>query len=127
VFNKFKDDRNSIKTAIREARTEDLLSLYEATYLRVHGEEILDEALELVKTKLEELKMSHDLKPSLAKQVLQAMSRPMRKALPRLLARECIFLYQEDELHNEILLKFAKLDFNILQQQHQEELSIITK
>ena len=127
MFNKFKDDRNSIKTAIREARTEDLLSLYEATYLRVHGEEILDEALELVKTKLEELKMSHDLKPSLAKQVLQAMSRPMRKALPRLLARECIFLYQEDELHNEILLKFAKLDFNILQQQHQEELSIITK
>ena len=106
---------------------EDLLSLYEATHLRVHGEEILDEALELTRTKLEELKVSHDLKPSLTRRVLQAISRPMRKALPRLLAREHISFYQEDECHKEILLKFAKLDFNILQQEHQEELSIITK
>ncbi|KAJ8420687.1 hypothetical protein Cgig2_019561 [Carnegiea gigantea] len=51
----------------------------------------------------------------------------MRKALPRLLTRNYISFYQEDEFHNEILLKFAKLDFNILQQEHQEELSIITK
>ena len=43
---------------------QDLLSLYEAAYLRVHGEDILEEALEVTKTKLAEL-VPH-LAPSLA-------------------------------------------------------------
>ena len=104
---------------------QDLLSLYEATYLRVHGEDILEEALEVTKTKLEEW-VPH-LAPSLAKQVLHALSRPMRKALPRMYAREFMFFYQGDEFHDEVLLKLAKLNFNILQRQHQQELSIVSR
>lgn len=104
---------------------QDLLCLYEATYLRVHGEDILEEALEFTKTKLKEL-VPH-LAPSLAKQVLHALSRPMRKALPRMYAREFMSFYQEDEFHDEVLLKFAKFDFNILQRQHQQELSIVSR
>jgi len=122
VFNKFKASQNSFKEV--EA-VHDLLGLYEAAYLGVHGEDILDEALYFTKTKLQE-KAPH-LKPSLAEQVLHALSRPIRKALPRVFAREFISFYQEDEFHDEVLLKFAKLDFNILQKQHQQELSIITR
>lgn len=81
VFNKFKDDKNSFETTINEVGVEELLSLYEATYLRVHEEEILDEALELARTKLEELKVSHDLKPSLARRVLQAIYRDLCEKL----------------------------------------------
>ena len=107
---------------LREAQ--DLLSLYKATYLRIHGEDILVEALEFTTTKLKEL-VPH-LAPSLAKQVQQALSRPLHKALPRLYAREFMSFYQEDEFHD-VLLKFAKFDFSILQKQHQHELSIVSR
>ncbi|XVF70504.1 hypothetical protein PTKIN_Ptkin11bG0167100 [Pterospermum kingtungense] len=36
-------------------------------------------------------------------------------------------IYQEDPSHNEALLTFAKLDFNMLQRLHQEQLSQIEK
>lgn len=125
VFTKFKDEKSSFEDWLMSRDAQDLLSLYEATYLRVHGEDILEEALEVTKTKLEEL-VPH-LAPSLAKQVLHALSRPMRKALPRMYAREFMSFYQEDEFHDQVLLKFAKLDFNILQRQHQQELSIVSR
>ncbi|KAJ8421041.1 hypothetical protein Cgig2_010227 [Carnegiea gigantea] len=125
VFTKFKDEKNNFKDGLMSRDAQHLLSLYEATYLRVHGEDILEEALELTKTKLKEL-VPH-LAPSLAKQVQHALLRPMRKALPRMYAREFMSFYQEDKFHDQVLLKFAKLDFNILQRQHQQELSIISR
>ncbi|KAJ8436255.1 hypothetical protein Cgig2_023430 [Carnegiea gigantea] len=125
IFTKFKDGKNSFKDGLMSRDVQDLLSLYEATYLRVHGEDILEEALEVTKTKLEEW-VPH-LAPSVAKQVLHALSRPMRKALPRMYAREFMSFYQEDEFHDQVLLKFAKLDFNILQRQHLQELSIVSR
>ncbi|KAJ8436194.1 hypothetical protein Cgig2_006881 [Carnegiea gigantea] len=112
------DQKNIFKDGLMPMDSQDLLSLYEATYLRVHGEDILDEALEVTKTKLEEL-VPH-LAPSLAKQVLHALSRPLRKALPRIHAREFMSSYQEDEFHDQ-------LDFNILQRQHRQELSIVSR
>ncbi|KAJ8436199.1 hypothetical protein Cgig2_006886 [Carnegiea gigantea] len=125
IFTKFKDDKNGFKVGLMSRDAQELLGLYEATYLRVHEEDILEDALELSKTKLKELVPY--LAPSLAKHVLHALSRPMRKALPRMYAREFMSFYQEDEFHDQVLLKFAKLDFNILQRQHHQELSIISR
>ncbi|KAF7851627.1 hypothetical protein BT93_L3452 [Corymbia citriodora subsp. variegata] len=125
VFNKFKDsDGNFKKSLITDVRG--LLSLYEACHLRCHGDVILEEALPFAITHLEsidEMKVS----TSLAKQVSHAQEQPLRKGLPRLEARHYISLYQEEPSHDKILLTLAKLDFNLLQEQHQKEIGKITR
>ncbi|KAJ0102544.1 hypothetical protein Patl1_04439 [Pistacia atlantica] len=42
-------------------------------------------------------------------------------------SRYYMSIYHEEASHNEVILTFAKLDFNILQKLHQKELSAITK
>ena len=104
-----------------------MLSLYEACHLRVHGEDILDEALTFTVTYLELYNENIQVSPSLAKQVKHALKQPIRRGLPRLEACYYIPIYQEDPSHDEVLLSFAKLDFNSLQELHQKELSHITR
>ncbi|KAL3742545.1 hypothetical protein ACJRO7_017935 [Eucalyptus globulus] len=125
VLNNFKDNEGNFKKSlITDVRG--LLSLYEACHLRCHGDAILEEALPFAVTHLEsidEMKVS----TSLAKQVSHALKQPLRKGLPRLEARHYIILYQEKPSHDEVLLTLAKLDFNLLQEQHQKELGGITR
>ncbi|XP_074294148.1 (+)-delta-cadinene synthase isozyme C2-like [Silene latifolia] len=124
IFNEFIDKKVGLKDFVT-ADVEGLLSLYEATHLRLHGETILEKALGFTKKALE-LKVP-SLPPSLAARVLYTLRCPVQKSLPRLGAREYISLYQDIELHNEAILKFAKLDFNLVQLQHIQELGIISK
>ncbi|KAG7980231.1 hypothetical protein I3843_05G171300 [Carya illinoinensis] len=80
VFSKFKDSegRNFKESIIHDVRG--ILSLYEASHMRVHGEDIL-EALHFTTTQLES--MVSNLNPSVAAQVRRALERPLRKWLPR--------------------------------------------
>lgn len=102
-----------------------LLSLYEAAQLRVHGEEILEEALSFTITHLESMipKLSNELKA----QVGEALSQPIHTNLPRMTARKYICIYENINSHNDLLLRFAKLDFNIVQKVHQKELGELTR
>uniref|UniRef100_A0A2N9I7S9 Uncharacterized protein n=1 Tax=Fagus sylvatica TaxID=28930 RepID=A0A2N9I7S9_FAGSY len=123
-FTKFKDSNGNFKESlISDVRG--MLSLYEATHLRVHGEVILDEALVFTTTHLESV--ATRLCFPLAAQVSHALKQPIHKGLPRLEARYYFSIYQEDPSHNKVLLTFAKLDFNLLQKMHQKELSDITR
>ncbi|KAF3956996.1 hypothetical protein CMV_017945 [Castanea mollissima] len=51
VFNKFKDEDGQFKESLT-SNVEGMLAFYEATHLRVHGEDILDEALEFTTSHL---------------------------------------------------------------------------
>lgn len=103
-----------------------MLSLYEACHLRVNGEDVLDEALSFTLTHLESID-ENQVGPALAKQVSHALQRPIYKGLPRLEARQYIPIYQEEPSHNELLLSLAKLDFNLMQEQHKNELGHIAR
>ncbi|KAM2566828.1 (-)-germacrene D synthase-like [Malus sylvestris] len=125
LFNKFKDGDGKFKETLVDDVV-GLLSLYEATHLRIHGEEILDEALTFTTTQLE--LTIYRLSPPLAKTVTHALNQQLRKGLPRVEARYYLSVYEElRESPNETLLTFAKLDFNRLQRVHQKELSEITR
>ncbi|KAI9186484.1 hypothetical protein LWI28_017722 [Acer negundo] len=104
-----------------------MLSLYEATHLRHHGEDILEEALIFSKAHLKsfaEKSSTHFL----AKQIINALEIPLHKGMPRLEALKYISFYQEDyESRNETLLLFAKLDFNRVQLLHQQEISHLSR
>ncbi|XP_037497671.1 LOW QUALITY PROTEIN: alpha-copaene synthase [Jatropha curcas] len=119
IFEKFKDGEGKFK----ESLTHDvmgMLSLYEAAHLGIQGEDILDEAIDFTTTNLQLL--LPQLSSDLANEVSHALNRPIRKCLPRLEARHYIEVYKREKSHNSTLLKFAKLDFNRLQQLHQKEL-----
>ncbi|OIT00339.1 (-)-germacrene d synthase [Nicotiana attenuata] len=59
--------------------------------------------------------------------VNDALKYPINNTIVRVGTRKYISFYQEDESHNEVLLHFAKLDFNILQRLHKKELCDITR
>ncbi|KAL3740130.1 hypothetical protein ACJRO7_021418 [Eucalyptus globulus] len=124
IFNKFKDPSGKFSEK-HASDVRGLLSLYEASHLSVHGEDVLDQALSFSLTHLESVK--EQLSPPLATQVRHALKQTIRKGVPRLEARQYISMYEAEPLHNEVLLSLAKLDFNRLQKQHQKELFDITR
>ena len=129
VFNKFKDANGNFK----EGLTSDLpgmLSFYEATHLRVHGEDILEDGLLFTTPHLE--LSAKDVNHALTAQITQALERPLRKNPERLYARHYMSIFSDNnpktlDLDAAALLKLAKLDFNLLQSLHKEELSEIIK
>ncbi|MCD7449961.1 Vetispiradiene synthase 1 [Datura stramonium] len=72
-----------------------LLNLYEASHVRTHGEDILEEALAFSTSHLE-------------------------SAAPHLKS-------PREESKNGVLLRFAKLDYNLLQMLHKQELSEVSR
>ncbi|KAI5673134.1 hypothetical protein M9H77_13498 [Catharanthus roseus] len=102
-----------------------LLCLYEAAHFRVDGENILEEALIFTTNALESTVSK--LGNFFAKQVDEALKMPIHKTLTRLGARLYMPIYQQNESHNEVFLKWCKLDFNSLQKLHRRELSGLTK
>ncbi|KAG2677982.1 hypothetical protein I3760_12G121700 [Carya illinoinensis] len=125
VFNKFKDSKGNFRESLIDD-VRGILALYEASHMRVHGEDILDEALDFTTARLESM-VTVDSNPSVVAQVSRALQRPLRKCLPRLEARHYLSIYQESGSFSEVLLNFAKLDFNILQGQHQKELAHLSR
>ncbi|XP_050220086.1 alpha-copaene synthase-like isoform X2 [Mercurialis annua] len=122
LFDKFKESDGNFKTSI----TNDvfgMLSLYEAAHLSIPGENILDEALDFTTATLQSF--LPELTNHLATHVSHSLNRPIRKCLPRLETRYYIDAYPMEKSYDETLLKFAKLDFNMLQKLHQKELYIV--
>ncbi|KAI8007435.1 (-)-germacrene D synthase [Camellia lanceoleosa] len=123
-FKKFTDEKGEFNSVLKEnARA--LLCLYEASHLRVQGEDILEEALKFTSKHLRSM-LAH-LNSPLSEQVTHSLEVPLHKGMPRLEARHYINVYQADLERNSVLLELAKLDFNLLQRLHQREISDITR
>ncbi|XP_051152104.1 beta-caryophyllene synthase-like [Andrographis paniculata] len=125
VFDVFLNEEGKFKDSLAE-NVEGILSLYEAAQYGIHGEEILDLAKEFALSHLESI-VSKIRDTSLAARVEEAIETPIHKSLNRLHAAKFIRMYRQDECRNELLLAFAKLDFNLLQKMHQKEISDLTR
>ncbi|PHT55771.1 hypothetical protein CQW23_04257 [Capsicum baccatum] len=124
AFRKFTNGEGNYKEAlVNDAKG--MLSLYEASH-RIHGEEILDKALNFTNSQLK-LTLPKLSNSFLGKQVSNALKFPIKDGVVRVETRKYISIYEEDESHNDVLLKFAKLDFNLLQRLHKKELCDITR
>ncbi|RWR93512.1 terpene synthase 1 [Cinnamomum micranthum f. kanehirae] len=119
VFMKFKDEEGRFKRTLA-GDTRSLLSLYEAAHMGTHGENILDEAIAFTREHLNSALPC--LHPPFSTLVELALELPLRKRIERLQTSYYISIYQEDKDRSDILLEFAKRDFNLLQLLHQEEL-----
>ncbi|XP_029129103.1 probable terpene synthase 2 isoform X3 [Cajanus cajan] len=125
VFYKFKDQTGNFNETLAND-IQGMMSLYEASQLRIHGEEILEEAYKFTHVQLTK-SLTTQLSPFLAAQVNHILGQSLHKGIPRLEARHYMSFYEEDPSHDENLLTFAKLDFNMLQKLHRKELSDVTK
>ncbi|KAL7099119.1 hypothetical protein ACP275_09G062800 [Erythranthe tilingii] len=123
IFKRFTENNGKFKKTVVSNIDEvnGVLSLYEATYLRRQGEEILDKAFSFSKAHLEFVAPNLTESP-LKKQVLHALDQSFFRGIPRVESRHFISLYEQDESNSESLLRLAKLDFNLLQMHHKEEL-----
>uniref|UniRef100_A0A7N2MQA0 Terpene synthase N-terminal domain-containing protein n=1 Tax=Quercus lobata TaxID=97700 RepID=A0A7N2MQA0_QUELO len=79
TFNKFKDKDGQFKESLA-SNVKDMLAFYEAAHLRMHGEGILDEALEFTTTHLKSTVSA--ICNLLAKQVTRALKQPLHKGIP---------------------------------------------
>ncbi|XP_071727396.1 (E)-beta-farnesene synthase-like [Rutidosis leptorrhynchoides] len=114
----------------KESLTNDalgMLGLYEAAYMRIEGEKILDDAIEFTKIHLGMMAKDPSCDSLLRTQIEQALKQPLRKKLQRIEALRFIPIYAQEANHDEILLKFAKLDYNMVQSLHKHELSQVSK
>ncbi|MED6169596.1 hypothetical protein PIB30_022665, partial [Stylosanthes scabra] len=100
-------------------------SLFEATQLRIREDDILEEAHEFTYNKLKSI--TNQLDPSLADQINQSLALPLYKTISRTRARSYMSFYERYPSHDKVFLKFAKLDFNMLQKWHQKEVGSTTK
>nr|GMC82752.1 (E,E)-germacrene B synthase-like isoform X2 [Ipomoea batatas] len=124
MFEKFMDCDGKFKESLIN-NVPALLSLYEASHLRVHGEQVLEEALIFTTSHLESI--LPNLTNTLRSQVSEALKQPIRKRLIRLDAHKFISTFEPNGTQDALLLKFAKLDFNLLQKEHQRELGSLTR
>ncbi|CAI0374741.1 unnamed protein product [Linum tenue] len=105
---------------------EGMMGLYEAAHLHMHGETILDQAIEFATTRL--TKYYEQLQKQLARRVAHVLKRPLRKGVERHEQLFFISVYEQMEGdHDAILLKLAKLSWNSLQHSYQQELRSITQ
>ncbi|XP_058744616.1 (-)-germacrene D synthase-like [Vicia villosa] len=124
VFTKLKDEQGYFNKKLI-SDVEGMLSLYEASHMMIHGEDILEEVLAFTSTNLESVatQSSHPL----AARIKYTLKQAIHKNFPRLEARRYISIYEEDPFHDEILLTLAKRDFNLLQTLHQKEFGNLCK
>ncbi|XVF15081.1 hypothetical protein REPUB_Repub09cG0118500 [Reevesia pubescens] len=120
VFSSFMDEMGKFKADLCED-CKGLLNLYEASYLSVEGENMLDNARDFAAKHLKEcLKQKKDQYLSLL--VEHALELPLHYRVPRMEARWFINVYERRDDRFPILLELAKLDFNMVQAVHQDDL-----
>ena len=124
MFNKFKNKEGKFKQDLRKD-IKGLLGLYEASQLRIEGEDILDEAerfsSSILKAGLEHLDHQE------ATFVEHTLEHPYHKSLARFMAKTFLNDFQGQNGWMTVLQELAKTDFNMVQSTHQRELLQILK
>ncbi|CAK7345763.1 unnamed protein product [Dovyalis caffra] len=121
VFNRFKDERGNFRANVC-SDIKGMLHLYEASYYSVEGESILDDARNFTSKHLENYVKQCDSNEYLSMLVIHTLETPLAWRVLRFEASWFIKLYESQQNMEPILLELAKLDFNMTQATHQEEL-----
>ncbi|OMO83620.1 hypothetical protein COLO4_22401 [Corchorus olitorius] len=126
VFSSFMDETGDFKAGLNED-CKGLLNLYEASFFSVEGENILEKARDFAAKHLKEYVKQNNKDEYLSMLVDHALELPLHWRVLRLEARWFIDVYERQENRIPILLELAKLDFNIVQAVHQDDLRDTSK
>ncbi|KAL6143836.1 hypothetical protein ACLB2K_054531 [Fragaria x ananassa] len=128
VFKNFTDCDGSFKDCLCKD-VKGMLSLYEASFLGFEGETLLDEALAFTSMHLKNLscRLLDTHGRNVLEQVSHALEMPLHHRMQRLEARWYIEVYNKRQDANQMLLEFAKLDYNVVQQTYQSDLKDLSR
>ena len=129
VFNVFKDETGKFKACMSDDIM-GMLSLYEASFHLIKGENILEEAREFATKCLEKYMMTRQNKvdDQIGLLVSHALELPLHWRISKLEVRWYIDVYEKrQDMMNSILIEFAKLDFNMVQLTHQIDLKHVSR
>ncbi|CAL5435391.1 unnamed protein product [Camellia sinensis] len=126
VFKKFMDETGTLRSCLCED-TKGLLYFYDASYLSIDGESLLDEARDFTTRNLKENLKRKDIDQNLAMLVRHSLEFPLHWRVQRLEARWFIDVYERRQDMNSVLLELAKLDFNMVQAIHQQEVKQMSR
>ncbi|KAK9077084.1 hypothetical protein SSX86_005420 [Deinandra increscens subsp. villosa] len=121
IFHNFKDKTQNLKPDKLEDVME-ILNLYEASYLSFEDEHILDEVRDFTTKYLKDNQHKIDESSYISSLVSHALELPLHWRVPRVEARWFIEVYEKIIDMNPTLLEFAKLDYNMVQAGHIEDL-----
>ncbi|KAK1305336.1 hypothetical protein QJS10_CPB11g01710 [Acorus calamus] len=125
VFDDFTDRSGEFVDSLCD-NIKGLLSLYEASYHDFEGESTIDKARAFSTEQLKKY-MKGNEKMNLREQVDHALELPRLWRMQRLEAHWFIDQYERQGDMNTVLLKLAKLDFNMVQSAHQESLRSLSR
>ena len=128
AFDRFRGDDGRFKEHLARD-VKGMLQLFEVAHLGTPSEVIMDEALSFTRYHLESLasNSASSASPHLLKQIQNSLYAPRYCNIEVLVAREYISYYEQEDGHDQILLKFAKLNFNFCQFHYIQELKTLTK
>ncbi|KAL5568185.1 hypothetical protein UlMin_024760 [Ulmus minor] len=123
VFKGFKDEKAGTFKASMSDDAKGMLSLYEASFHLVKGESFLEEARDLSTKHLQQYISNKEAsEDEIVVLINHALEIPLHWRMLRLEARWFIDVYDKRKDMNPTLLELAKLDFNVVQSTHQEDL-----
>ncbi|KAK8358959.1 hypothetical protein V6Z12_A04G061200 [Gossypium hirsutum] len=125
VLTCFMDDFGNIKSSLNQD-FKGLLSLYEASYIILEGETMLESARELVAKLLKQYLKENNDHQYLWMLVDHALGLPLHWRMPRLEAIWFIDVYEKNKDKNPIILELSILDYNIVQSIHREDLRYVS-
>ncbi|XP_049385378.1 (R)-linalool synthase TPS5, chloroplastic-like [Solanum stenotomum] len=130
ILNNFKDENGNLKQSICKD-TKGLLELYEASFLSTETEITLKNATRFTVAHLKNYVDNHSCGNQddniIVELVVHALELPRHWMMPRLETEWYIKIYGRIPNANPLLLELAKLDFNIVQAAHQQDLKILSR
>ncbi|XP_073134744.1 beta-farnesene synthase-like, partial [Henckelia pumila] len=127
VFDRFMKDTDDEFSSDLKSDIKGLLSLYEATGVRIQGENVLEEAITFTTYHLNRFRSEIDSNLLIREKVSRALHQSIHREVPIIGARYYIPIYEKEESSNELIVRFAKLNFNYLQSLYQKELFDLTR
>ncbi|KAG6495325.1 hypothetical protein ZIOFF_043119 [Zingiber officinale] len=129
LFETFRDENGNFEARC-ENQIRGLLSLYEASYLEKEGETLLKEAMDFATEQLKGFMEGGSVAEAggLREQVARALQLPLNWRLERVQHRWFIEACSSgDDTVNPLLLEFAKLDFNLVQDMYKSDLRELSR
>ncbi|GAB2240256.1 hypothetical protein Droror1_Dr00020774 [Drosera rotundifolia] len=120
MFVKFKNENGTFRAELSED-IQGLMSLFEASELRVEAEDILAEAYEYSRQVLDSVMENHQHQP-LVKIVGNTLKHPLHKSLPKFTSKNSLCNFNDKKRMRKELRDLANMDFIMAKAMYREEM-----
>ncbi|KAJ0018634.1 hypothetical protein Pint_11399 [Pistacia integerrima] len=121
IFNNFRDEKQNFKSCLNDD-CKQILSLYEAAFLLKEGENAIFHDIRSFTTSYLKAYVTDNKDQYLSTLVSHALELPLNWSMLRLEARWFMDVYKRRPDMSGIVLELAKLDYNMVQATHQDDL-----